>query len=285
MVERREPFATRTDDGWILRGERVRGEGPVVVCGHAMMVDRRTLDRPPGGGLVSALAARGLEVLAFDVRGHGESVPRAEHGARWTYDDIVRRDVPAMVRLARSLASGRRVVVLGHSLVGHAAMIAAGLDDAPDAVVGYGANLWAPHLEPSPIARAIKGMLCRAWVASARARGYFDARALRLGTCGEAAAYVEELAAMWRHDRLGPLHGTDDYEALLARVRVPVLAFSSTGDRLLARPASVERFCALMRNARVEHRIVRGLDHMGFLLDAGARSVWEETCNFIDALG
>lgn len=397
----RSPIAARTGDGWLLRGERLRGEGPVVVCGHAMMVDRRTLDRPPGHGLASALAARGFDVLVFDARGHGQSVPRAEHGGRWTYDDIVRRDVPAMVRRARSIADGRKVVVLGHSLIGHAAMIAAGLRSGhapalarahvcawssaaalrlersacaispaagfrwarradpervvrrssrsrrapsgaqaelpgpapratrlsdpepalgppgsgrprgagprrssgalrepgaasspplpaepsiPDAIVGYATNLWAPHLEPSALARAAKAALMRAWMLSTRARGEFDARALGMGTSAEAAAYVAELASMWARDRLGSADGAIDYEAALARVTIPVLAFSSRGDRLLARPAAVERFVALMERAPVEHRVVAGLDHMGFVTDVRARPVWDETCEWIDAL-
>lgn len=285
-MDRREAISLRTDDGWILRGERIRGTGPLVVCGHAMMVDRRTLDRPRGQGLASALGASGLEVAMIDARGHGQSAPRAEQGGRWSYDDIVRRDVPAMVRWARSVAGGRKVVVLGHSLIGHAAMIAAGLGgDVPDAIVGYAPNLWAPHLEPSAMARAAKSALLRAWTAATAARGYFDARALRMGTDAEAAPYVAQFASMWAHDRLASADGAIDYEAALGRVTIPVLAFSSAGDRLLARPAAVARFLALLTSAPVEHRVVRGLGHMGFVTDPRAHDVWEDTGAWIGALG
>lgn len=276
------PVAIRCDDGWILRGERRPGEGPVVVAGHAMMVDRRTLDRPRGAGLASALSAAGLDVTTIDARGHGESVPRAERGGRWTYDDVVRGDVPALVRYARSIAGGRRVVVLGHSLIGHAAMIAAGLSEPPDAIVGYAPNLWTPKLEPSRAARAAKGALLRAWTLATAARGFFDAPALGMGTDAEAAAYVAQFASMWQEGRLASPDGAVDYEAALGRATVPVLAFSSEGDRLLARPAAVGRFLALMRRAEVTHRVLRGRgapDHMGFVLSA--RAVWEETCRWI----
>ena len=285
-TEDREAISLRTDDGWILRGERLRGPGPLVVCGHAMMVDRRTLDRPRGEGLASALGAHGLEVAMIDARGHGESGPRAEQGGRWTYDEIVRRDVPAMVRWARLIAGGRKVVVLGHSLIGHASMIAAGLGgDVPDAIVGYAPNLWAPHLEPSAIARAAKSALLRAWMASILPRGYFDARALGMGTAAEAAPYVAQFASMWARDRLASPDGAIDYEAALGRVAIPVLAFSSEGDRLLARPAAVARFLGLMKSAPVDHRVVRELGHMGFVTDPRAREVWRDTCAWIDALG
>lgn len=275
-------ISIRCDDGWILRGERLPGEGPVVVCGHAMMVDRRTLDRPRGSGLASTLSAHGLDVLVMDARGHGESWPRAEQGGRWTYDDIVRQDVPAMIRLARSIAEGRRVIVLGHSLIGHAAMIAAGLGAAPDAIVGYAPNLWAPKLEPSRAARLAKSALLSSWMIATSARGYFDAKQLGMGTDAEAAPYVAQFATMWRRDRLASPDGSIDYEAALARAALPVLAYSSEGDRLFARPAAVARFLGLMRSAEVEHRVIRGPrapDHMGFVLSA--RDVWDETCRWI----
>jgi predicted alpha/beta hydrolase len=282
-----ETVAIRCADGWVLRGARWRNDEAraIVVCGHAMMVDRRTLDRPRGGGLASLLAARGLEVLALDSRGHGESVPRADHGARWSYDDIVRQDVPAAIEWARSIANGRRVIVLGHSLVGHAAMIWAGLGAGPDAIVGYATNLWAPHLEPNPIARAAKGALLRAWSAATRARGFYDARSFGHGTAAEPAPYVEQFARMWSRDRLESPDGAIDYEAALARASLPVLVYSSEGDRLLARPPAVERFLALMTHARVEHRVLRGddaPDHMGLVIDPRSRPIWEQTARWIE---
>jgi predicted alpha/beta hydrolase len=287
-VIERTAVAARCEDGWTLRGERIAGGGQaVVVCGHAMMVDRRTLDRPRGAGLASTLVQAGLDVVMIDARGHGESVPRAEQGGRWSYDDIVRQDVPAMVRLGRSIAKGRKVVVLGHSLIGHAAMIAAGIGDAPDAIVGYAPNLWAPRLEPSPIARAAKAAVLRAWSAVTRVRGFFDARGMGVGTDGEAAPYVAQFASMWERDRLTSPDGSVDYEAALGRASLPVLAVSSEGDRLLARPAPVARFAALMRRASVTHRVLTGPSaptHMGFVLDARCRALWSGTAAWIRAL-
>lgn len=262
-----EPVSIRAADGWLLRGERRPGPGPVVVCGHAMMVDRRTLDRPRGEGLVSALAAAGLDVIAMDARGHGESGPSADEGGRWRYDDVVRRDVPAMVQLGREVAEGRPVYVLGHSLVGHAAVIAAGLGEPPDGVVALAPNLWAPSLEPRRWARWAKAATLRVWHAVTRARGYWDAPGLGQGTDAEAEPYVGQFVEMWRDDRLG-------YEAALARARIPVLAWSSRGDRLLAHPDAVARFLALSA-ADVEHRVVDDLSHMGLVTRPEARPIWE----------
>lgn len=268
-----EPISVRAEDGWRLQGVRHPGDGPVVVCGHAMMVDRRTLDRPRGGGLLSALAAAGLDVVAFDVRGHGESGPSADEGGRWRYDDIVRFDVPAMVRRGRELAAGRPVIVLGHSLVSHAALIAAGLSDPPDALVALAPNLWTPSLEPRLLARCAKGATLRIWHAATRLRGYWDAPGLGQGTDAEAEPYVRQFVEMWRADRLG-------YEDALARATLPVLAYSSRADRLLAHPAAVERFLALSA-ADVEHRVVDDLSHMGLVTDPRARPLWDACAAWI----
>lgn len=281
-----EPVEIRTADGWLLRGERLpNADAPaVVVCGHAMMVDRRTLDRPRGAGLASTLHASGLDVAWVDARGHGQSGPRAEDGGRWTYDDIVRFDVPALVRLGRRLAAGRPLVVLGHSLIGHAALIAAGLDEAPDALVGYAPNLWAPRLEERPAVRAAKGGLLASWLALSAARGFFDAPGLGIGTDAEALPYIRQFHAMWRRDRLESSDGRVDYEAALARAALPVLAYSSENDRLLARPSAAAAFLALAPNASVDHRVLSGADapdHMGFVTAAASRRIWEETAAWI----
>ena len=277
-----EPIAVETADRWTLRGDR-RGAGPAVaVLGHAMFVDRRTLDRPSGEGLASELVAAGLEVLTFDARGHGQSGPGADTGASWTYDDVVRLDVPAMVAAARSLAGGRPVVLVGHSLIGHAALIHAGLEPAraADGIVALAPNLWAPHLEPSAPRRAAKAAALRAWSAITEAAGCFDPRPLRLGTTPEARGYVAQFRAMWERDRLESPDGEVDYEAALARALVPVLAYSSDADRLFGHPGSVGRFLALMGRAPVEHRRLT-LDggapsHAGFVTSTASRPIWRD---------
>ncbi|MBX3273164.1 MAG: alpha/beta hydrolase [Sandaracinaceae bacterium] len=283
-----EPVTLRTDDGWTLRGERlVDARAPVVaVLGHAMMVDRRTLDRPAGAGLASTLHRAGIDVSWLDARGHGESGPRADEGARWSYDDVVRYDVPALVAHGRAIAAGRPVVIVGHSLIGHASMIAAGLvpDRAPDAIVAFAPNLWAPELEPSRARRAVKALTLASWHAVSRARGFFDAPALGMGPASEAEPYVRQFRDMWNARRLAG--GGDDYQAAMARARLDVLAFSSEGDRLFAHPASVERFAAHMTASRVEHVRLRGEgapDHMGFVTDPRSRGLWERAAAWIRA--
>ncbi|HVY47676.1 MAG TPA: alpha/beta fold hydrolase, partial [Minicystis sp.] len=221
-------FEARTDDGVVLRGDVVLPEAPpraVAVLAHAMMVTRRVMDRPSGAGLASALASRGLAVVNADLRGHGESGPRADEGATYAYDDFVTRDVTALVAAARARFPGLPVAVVGHSLGGHAAAIAAGLDpaNAPDAIVALAANLWLPKLEPSRARRVLKRSMFAGWLRLAERKGYFDPRPLKLGNNPEPLAYIRQFVRMFEEDHITSADGRVDYEAALARARVPLL--------------------------------------------------------------
>src|SRR5262245_58590813 len=110
-------------DGWRLDADLLVPEAPraVAVLGHSMFANRRTLDRR-GRGLASHLAARGIAVLNFDLRGHGGSTPHAAGGGRWRYDDLVEQDVPAAVDFARRQFPSLPLACVGHSLFGHAAL-------------------------------------------------------------------------------------------------------------------------------------------------------------------
>ncbi|MEO6420812.1 MAG: alpha/beta fold hydrolase, partial [Polyangiaceae bacterium] len=136
-----ESIEVHTEDGHALRAY-VREPSAkcigVAVLAHAMFARSSQFERPHGRGLARFLAEQGWRTVAFDFRGHGDSGPSASSGGRWTYDDLVRRDLPCVVDCARARQKrGEKVVVIGHSLGGHVAMAAQGLGilDA-DAVVG-----------------------------------------------------------------------------------------------------------------------------------------------------
>lgn len=281
------PISTCTEDGFRLAGEvlsAAKGRGVALLL-HAMMASRKTMDRPRGKGLGSALAARGLGVVSVDLRGHGESGPSARDGARYTYDDFVLQDVPAAVAKARALFPGERVVVVGHSLGGHAALASAGVfpDKAPDAIVSIAGNMWLPSWEPSAARRAAKTAFLRTWLAVTERWGYFDPKPLRFGTDAVASPYVRQFWVMWSGDRYGSLDGRFDYTEALGRVRLPVLSIASEGDRLLAHPEAVARFMANVGSERKTIRVVtaeetngRPPDHMGLVTDGRSAPIWEE---------
>jgi pimeloyl-ACP methyl ester carboxylesterase len=112
----------------------VTGEGPLIVLSHGVG-DRRQAFR----FLVPELVRAGFRVAAADMRGHGES-------SMGDWKSISRADVAGdLVALIRHLGGGPAVIV-GHSLSGGAATIAAAM--APDLVSGV--------LEIGPFTRKVQ---------------------------------------------------------------------------------------------------------------------------------
>ena len=279
-------------DAWALH---VREVGPedgargVVVAGHAMMVDGRTLLRGDRPCLARALADAGYRVLVPDLRGHGRSGPRAGAGGDWTYDDLV-ADVGELIDFARAIAPGRPLVLLGHSLFAHVALAYLGLRPCAPvvALVMVGADVWLPEAEPSRAVWALKRALLAASGAVVRGLGRLPARALRLGTDDEASGY-------WRSfDRLPAegWRGLDgrDYGWASTRVACPVLHVVSEGDRLLARPASARALSARVPRRELWHLGRTGepdLDrappgHMALVTDPASAPLWHAVARWLD---
>lgn len=290
------PVSTRTSDGWTLRGQ-VSAEHAdarfVVILLHAMMAGRKSMDRPRGAGLGSVLAAHGHSVVAFDLRGHGESGPSARDGAGYSYDDYVLRDIPAILRFVRESFPDRRMVVVGHSLGAHTTLASAGVfpDQSPEAIVSIAGNMWIPSCEPNTARRWKKTAALKMFLQIAETWGYFDPRPLRLGTDAVALPYVRQFWTMWSEDKFGNADGTIDYRQALENIKVPVLSVTSEADTLLANPESVERFLAPIADRLKTLRVFTARDtgkpapdHIGLVTNARSRVVWEEIADWIDRL-
>lgn len=232
-----EPHTTVAADGAPLRLWR-RGPSagsPAVLLLHAMFVDSRTMDHR-GAGLGATLAAAGLDVWRADLRGRG-----SDPAGAWTYDDLVRLDVPALVT-AVAARSGRPVVVIGHSLGGHVALAAAAERRVEVAgLVLVGANIWRPSHEPDRAVRLRKRATMALFSAMAHTYGRFPARRLGLGTADESVGYVDDLTRFWRADAWTARDGFD-WAAALPGLATPTLSVSGAGDYPEARPHCARRF-------------------------------------------
>lgn len=243
------------------------------------------MDRPRGEGLGSVLAARGHTVLAFDLRGHGESGPSAREGARYTYDDYVLRDVPAIVEFVRESFPQRRIVVVGHSLGAQTTLAMSGVfpEKSPDAIVSIAGNWWFPTCEPNPWLRLKKAAALRTLLEIAERWGYFDPRVFKQGTDALALPYIRQMWTLWSTDRYGSADGSIDYWKNFVKIAVPVFSVASDGDTFLAPPDAVERFLApIAEHHKTLHVVKNGPDHMGLVTDARSRVVWQEIADWID---
>jgi len=166
----------------------VTGEGPLIVLSHGIG-DRRQAFR----FLAPALARAGFRVAAADMRGHGESST-----GDWT--SISRTDVAGdLVALIRHLGGGPAVIV-GHSLSGGAATIAAAT--APDLVSGV--------VEIGPFTRPVQYSL----------GGLLRVRRYRRGTLLLGGVMVLRSLPMWmRYLDLAYPTKPADYAAYMATLR------------------------------------------------------------------
>jgi predicted alpha/beta hydrolase len=264
--ERPEPIEIHAADGHVLRGDVREPKGKpvgVAVLAHAMFARRSEFERPAGRGLARFLAERGWRTVAFDFRGHGDSGPGAASGGSWSYDDLVLDDLPSVVACARARARRLPVVVVGHSLGGHVALAGQGIGRlGADAIVAVASNVWLPSLEPSRARWLLKRAVFTTILAMTDRRGFFPARALRLGSDDEARAYFAAFRRFATTDTWASDDGRHDYLASLRDVRVPVFSLTSEGDRLNCHPDCAERF-VLRCSGPVELDRVRRSDDGG----------------------
>ncbi len=311
-----------TADGWTLHLEEhpaaAVGGTPAAARGallfsHGMMVNRRSLDRPPGRGMLSFFRRRGFHVYALDLRGHGASGPKAAHGGDWTYDDIVQRDLPAAIRAVRRRHPDLPLGFIGHSLSAHGGAVALGLEpDLPvDAAILVSPVLWIRSHEPSTPWWLYKRLMLEGWWALTRLVGHTPARRLGIGSEDEAPGYVHQFPRWARDDRwlgedlgagaagagggagVGVSGGRLDYLAALARVRGPVLVVNARGDRWICRTPSVARFARAMAGAEVELRelgraelpeLPREPGHMTLVTDRRSRPAWEAMADWLEGV-
>jgi pimeloyl-ACP methyl ester carboxylesterase len=185
----------------------VTGEGPLIVLSHGIG-DRRQVFRY----LVPELVRAGFRVAAADMRGHGES-------SEGDWKSISRTEVAAdLLALVRHLGGGPAVIV-GHSLSGGAATIAAAT--APDLVSGI--------VEIGPFTRKVQYSL----------GGLVRIRRYRRGTMGMMGVMVLHSMRSWfRYLDVAYPEKPADYAAYMAALRAK-----------LSEPGRMAEFLKTMNNS------------------------------------
>lgn len=284
----------RTPDGWSLDIIDLRPPAPaaVVVCGHAMMVDRRTLWRPDRATLAGTLAESGMRVLVPDLRGHGKSGPLAAEGGNWSYEDLI-SDTRVYIELAKRLQPNCPLILLGHSLFGHTSLAYLGRNPtAPvDGLVAYAVNIWTSQWTTSRPRRLVKQAFAKLSEGIVRSKGYLPARRFKVGSNDEAPDYWLDFVRFVQSNTWGPPDGSS-YFADLHRIDCPLLNVVSEGDRLYAHPDEALRLTDPMRAHRTVLRVgapscpvpTRGFDpdHMAIVTDARSRPIWNHTVGWIN---
>jgi predicted alpha/beta hydrolase len=234
----------------VLRPEVVRG---AIVATHAMFGRKESYFRPKTAGLAELLAGRGYLVVTYDLRGHGSSpcYPAARQKSNyraqlnWTYQDLVREDLPLVFDYAKSQVAKLPVLLVGHSLGGHMSIAAQASGTVrADGLLVCGANIWIEADEPQLRGRIAKQVAIRAGELITQAFGYFPARMLRFGSDNESALYMQQMLATYRRKAWTSDDGSDDYLALMGEAKAPLASIASVNDPIFCRLGASKRFLA-----------------------------------------
>ena len=230
----------------LRRPAELEDETPTVLCFPAMGV-RASYYRP----LAAALCERGLPAVTVDLRGSGTSSVRAGRRTDFGYREVVEIDFPAVLAAVREELPGRRVFALGHSLGGQLACLfaaarptsLAGLVLIASCSIYYRCWKFPGDLSLLALAQTAK------W--TARVLGFFPGHLVRFGG-REARGLVADWAFQGRTGRYEVAGSRLDFEALLPRLTLPILAISF-GDDAYAPSGAVHHLLGKMAAAPVTH--------------------------------
>ncbi len=205
--------------GWLYRSKLAAGPGPIVLSFHGGPEGQ---ERPSFNSTYQALLARGISVLAPNVRGSGGFGKKFVNLDNGALRENAVKDIDATVKFAVSsgVADPKRMGIMGGSYGGYMTM--AGLTEYPD-VFAAGANSFGvvnfatffKHSEP--------------WMAAISKIEYGDP--------DKEAAMLEKLSPIHRIDRVKAptlvLHGAND-------TNVPVIEATQVVESLKKRGIPVD---------------------------------------------
>lgn len=280
------PVTLHAADGWPLAATWFEPPGPArgtVLVAAALGVPQRFY-----APFCRWLAARGLAVMSFDLRGIGASRPASMRSVAVDMLGWARLDFAAAVAHAAGRA-GAPVTVLGHSLGAHhagmsteAAQAAIAKLVAVAAGTGYWRD-WAPaSRRRAPLLLHVAAPLVTPLV------GWFPGA--RLGMVGDLPRGVIAQWSRWcRHPRFAPGVEGAPLVARLAALRCPIHSIGFTDDEsmteaclrqwLAAHPSAPSRLTMLSPAALGVPRI----GHLGAFRAPMEPSVWPHLAEAVEA--
>ena len=236
-------------DGARVGIRRVAGaEGaPTILCTAAMGVEAAFYTR-----FAVSLQALGYEVFTVDNRGLGLSSVEIRRGVDHGFREVVEGDMPAVVQWVRDASRGGPLILLGHSLGGQLnCLYAAAAATKPDAMVLLTccSVYWGSFRWPIGWGLWLFGLLARGVT---EVMGYWPGRTFGFGR-KEPLTLTRDWTHQCRTGRYEPRGASLNYEALLRRLEVPILALSFTDD-FYAPKAAVEHLLDKMPAAATHHR-------------------------------
>lgn len=273
------PLSLRCDDGFELAAQwhqpPVR-TGPTVLLAGALAVPQRFY-----AAFATWLAEQGHGVLTFDVRGIGASRPPG--GLRGLQADMLswaRVDFAAAVQAAHERAAGGPLVVLGHSLGTHHALMTGPATQARITrvlSVAAGAGSWRDWAGPSR--RLAPLMLHGAGPLLVPLLGWFPGRRLRM--VGDLPAGVMRQWSRWcRHPGFAWGAEPEAVRPALQAARFALHALSFSDDEAMTQQCTRQLLAAApiaktsLEVVTPEQFGLRAIGHLGAFRPAMRNSLW-----------
>ena len=213
--------------------------------------------------LSSALAARGVETWAVDIRGHGTSGTRGDIGYVGQLED----DLSDFVGLIRKTAPNAPLTLVGHSSGGGFALRIAG---SPIQNLFERSVLLAPYLGyDAPSTRPNSGGWAKADIP--RILGLLALRSAGI-TCCEALPVLafavppnseKNLVATYSDRLMRNFAVNGDFRRDLASATRPITVISGADDELMF----ADKYAEIVRSAKVavDVKLIEGINHMGIV--------------------
>jgi alpha-beta hydrolase superfamily lysophospholipase len=218
--------------------------------------------------LSQALAARGVENYAVDIRGHGESGTRGDI----RYFGQLENDLADFVAEMRKTHPAEPLTLIGHSSGGGFALRVAG---SPIQTLFARSVLLAPFLGyDAPSTRPDAGGWANADIPrllglqALRGLGIDWAESLPTVAFAVAPNSAKILNPNYSNRLLRNFAASRDFRQDMAAARRPIAIFAGSADELM-RPGKYQEIVG----DRVPVRIIDGIDHMGIVGDPAAVSV------------
>ena len=235
----------------------------------AILVHGSSGSSPAAHALADALAARGVETYAPDIRGHGGSGTRGDIA----FIGQLENDLEDLVATIRTTSPNEPLILLGHSAGGGFA-----LRVASSPIGGKFARtlLLAPYLGyDAPTNRPDSGGWARADIP--RILGLVALRRLGIDCCEAlptlafaVPANSERMLVPTYSYRLMRNFATRGYRGDFGATTSPVTLVSGSEDELMLADKYADAVHAIAPS--VEVRLIEGVDHMGIVSDAKAVS-------------
>lgn len=184
-------------------------------------------------GFARELARRGFDVAIGELRGNGDSAPKPTSSSSYGYHELVSVDFPAVFEAVRTRFPGRTPYLLGHSMGGQLGVMYAArargrlgglilIASGTPYYRGY-RGLTSPGMLVGTAAVSLTANLAGVWPGD------------KLGPAGfgrQSKVLISDWARLARTGRFDPAGADIDYEERIARLKLPVLSITVSGDDL-----------------------------------------------------